>query len=131
MNYFSRLHFAEVVENPESKALMDDFKIEDFPQLHILKKNEAGEYVRERYGGELKMGSIKEFLDKIALKERIELEHPELLFPLDIEKVVREEKKRERELKKAAEQEQKNEEERKKKEEKSRIVVIELNENNY
>jgi hypothetical protein len=69
IHYFRRLYFAEVTETPETNEILDEFEIEEFPQVFLLQRNEDGSYTRELYEGDVIWDRLVKYLDKYAAPE--------------------------------------------------------------
>lgn len=81
IHYYKRLYFGEVSETPETNDILDEFEIEEFPQVFVLLRNEDGSYTRELYEGDVIWDRLVRYLDKYAAAEPVELEHPEIFEP--------------------------------------------------
>ncbi|KAM3143769.1 hypothetical protein pb186bvf_004045 [Paramecium bursaria] len=69
-----RLKFGEVQESKETKQIIDDFEIKEFPQLYVLEKTPEGGYSREVYEQDLVIRPMKKYLKGFAIREKIPFE---------------------------------------------------------
>lgn len=70
IQYHKRLYFGEVSENDDNNPILDEFEIEEFPQLFILYKNDDGSCcAREMFEGDMLWQPMTEWLDEFAESE--------------------------------------------------------------
>ena len=57
-----------------SREVIDQYEIEKFPTLLVLKLNKNKQYEKEYYTGEYKFDKMKEWLDTFALEKKVNRE---------------------------------------------------------
>lgn len=121
--FYGRLYFAEVVESKESQALLDEFSVEELPQVYVVAEGK-----RVRYEGKLKIREMKEWLGQFA-GEAVEVEYADAFD--EIQELMEEKKKQHEQRKQEEEERRRREDEEKQEQEKQESEFGEVTEINW